>query len=284
MNQTDKVCTLGIDIGSTTVKIAILDENHTILFSDYERHFANIRETLSALLQKAFSELGNISLHPMITGSGGLTLANHLGVPFTQEVIAVATALKELAPKTDVAIELGGEDAKIIYFEGGNVEQRMNGICAGGTGSFIDQMASLLQTDASGLNEYAKGYSSLYTIAARCGVFAKTDIQPLINEGATKEDLAASIFQAVVNQTISGLACGKPIRGHVAFLGGPLHFLSELKAAFIRTLKLDEEHIIDTDNSHLFAAIGSALNAGEDVTFSLEEMVGKLSCEIHMEF
>ena len=284
MNQTDKVCTLGIDIGSTTVKIAILDENHTILFSDYERHFANIRETLSALLQKAFSELGNISLHPMITGSGGLTLANHLGVPFTQEVIAVATALKELAPKTDVAIELGGEDAKIIYFEGGNVEQRMNGICAGGTGSFIDQMASLLQTDASGLNEYAKGYSSLYTIAARCGVFAKTDIQPLINEGATKEDLAASIFQAVVNQTISGLACGKPIRGHVAFLGGPLHFLSELKAAFIRTLKLDGEHIIDTDNSHLFAAIGSALNAGEDVTFSLEEMVGKLSCEIHMEF
>ena len=217
--------TLGIDIGSTTVKIALLDENHGILFSDYERHYANIRETLSSLLQKAYDKLGNALLHPMITGSGGLTLANHLGVPFTQEVIAVATALKELAPKTDVAIELGGEDAKIIYFEGGNVEQRMNGICAGGTGSFIDQMASLIQTDAAGLNEYAGNYQSLYTIAARCGVFAKTDIQPLINEGATKEDLAASIFQAVVNQTISGLACGKPIRGHVAFLGGPLHFL-----------------------------------------------------------
>ncbi len=276
--------TLGIDIGSTTVKIAILNKTHEILFSDYERHYANIRETLSSLLQKAYDKLGNALLHPMITGSGGLTLANHLGVPFTQEVIAVATALKELAPKTDVAIELGGEDAKIIYFEGGNVEQRMNGICAGGTGSFIDQMASLIQTDAAGLNEYAKNYQSLYTIAARCGVFAKTDIQPLINEGATKEDLAASIFQAVVNQTISGLACGKPIRGHVAFLGGPLHFLSELKKAFIRTLKLDDEHIMDTDNSHLFAAMGSAMNAKEEVSYTMEEMVAKLSGEIKMEF
>ena len=276
--------TLGIDIGSTTVKIAILDEVHNILFSDYKRHFANIKETLSGLLKDAFDKLGNITLHPMITGSGGLTLANHLHVPFVQEVISVATALKELAPKTDVAIELGGEDAKIIYFEGGNVEQRMNGICAGGTGSFIDQMASLLQTDATGLNEYAKSYNSLYTIAARCGVFAKTDIQPLINEGATKEDLSASIFQAVVNQTISGLACGKPIRGHVAFLGGPLHFLSELKTAFIRTLKLDEEHIIETGHSHLFAAIGSALNAKDDVFYSMEEMVSKLSSDIKMEF
>ena len=284
MEIRNKNVTLGIDIGSTTVKIAILDADHNILFSDYERHYANIRETLSSLLTKAYNQLGNLTLHPMITGSGGLTLANHLGVPFTQEVIAVATSLKELAPKTDVAIELGGEDAKIIYFEGGNVEQRMNGICAGGTGSFIDQMASLIQTDASGLNEYAKNYKSLYAIAARCGVFAKTDIQPLINEGATKEDLAASIFQAVVNQTISGLACGKPIRGHVAFLGGPLHFLSELKVAFIRTLNLDEEHIIDTDNSHLFAAIGSALNAKEEVSYTMEEMVNKLSSDIKMEF
>ncbi len=275
---------LGIDIGSTTVKIAILDGEHHILFSDYERHYANIRETLARLLEKAHSRLGDLTLYPMITGSGGLTLANHLAVPFTQEVIAVATSLKEFAPNTDVAIELGGEDAKIIYFEGGNVEQRMNGICAGGTGSFIDQMASLLQTDAAGLNEYAKNYKSLYAIAARCGVFAKTDIQPLINEGATKEDLSASIFQAVVNQTISGLACGKPIRGHVAFLGGPLHFLSELKAAFIRTLNLDKEHIIDTDNSHLFAAIGSALNAKEEVSFTMSEMVQKLSSDIKMEF
>ncbi len=276
--------TLGIDIGSTTVKIAILDQRQQILFSDYQRHFANIRETLSDLLQKAYDMLGNLTVHPMITGSGGLTLANHLQVPFVQEVIAVSTSLQTFAPVTDVAIELGGEDAKIIYFENGNVEQRMNGICAGGTGSFIDQMASLLQTDAPGLNAYARNYHSLYTIAARCGVFAKSDIQPLINEGATKEDLSASIFQAVVNQTISGLACGKPIRGHVAFLGGPLHFLSELKQSFIRTLKLDEAHIIDLDNSHLFAAIGSALNAKEDTYYSMEEMVGKLSSDIKMEF
>ena len=276
--------TLGIDIGSTTVKIAILDKEHTLLFSDYERHFANIQETLTSLLQKAEKQLGNVTLHPMITGSGGLTLAHHLEVPFVQEVIAVSTSLQEIAPQTDVAIELGGEDAKIIYFEGGNVEQRMNGICAGGTGSFIDQMASLLQTDATGLNEYAKNYNSLYTIAARCGVFAKTDIQPLINDGATKEDLSASIFQAVVNQTISGLACGKPIRGHVAFLGGPLHFLSELKTAFIRTLNLDSEHVVETDHSHLFAAMGSALNAKEDTFITLEGLINKLSHGIKMEF
>ena len=279
-----KLHKLGIDIGSTTVKIAILDDRNNLLFSDYERHFANIRETLADLMDKAFEKLGNINMAPMITGSGGLTLANHLGVPFVQEVVAVSTALQDYAPQTDVAIELGGEDAKIIYFEGGNVEQRMNGICAGGTGSFIDQMASLIQTDASGLNEYAKNYKALYPIAARCGVFAKTDIQPLINEGATREDLAASIFQAVVNQTISGLACGKPIRGHVAFLGGPLHFLSELKAAFIRTLKLDDEHAITPENSHLFAAIGSALNYKEEVQITLEEMRTKLSSDIKMEF
>ena len=276
--------TLGIDIGSTTVKIAILDENDTLVFSDYERHFANIQETLADLLQKAEDQLGELTLCPVITGSGGLTLANHLEVPFVQEVIAVSTSLQKLAPKTDVAIELGGEDAKIIYFENGNVEQRMNGICAGGTGSFIDQMASLLQTDAPGLNEYAKHYKALYPIAARCGVFAKTDIQPLINDGATKEDLSASIFQAVVNQTISGLACGKPIRGHVAFLGGPLHFLSELKTAFIRTLKLDDEHIIAPDNSHLFAAIGSALNAKQNVTVSLVELKERMRTTIKLDF
>ena len=276
--------TLGIDIGSTTVKIAILDKDENLLFADYKRHFANIQETLANLLQEAWEEHGEMTLHPVITGSGGLTLANHLGVPFVQEVIAVSSSLQKLAPQTDVAIELGGEDAKIIYFENGNVEQRMNGICAGGTGSFIDQMASLLQSDASGLNEYAKNYKALYPIAARCGVFAKTDIQPLINDGATKEDLSASIFQAVVNQTISGLACGKPIRGHVAFLGGPLHFLSELKKAFIRTLKLDDEHTIVPENSHLFAAIGSALNAREEVQVSLTEMKDRLRNSIKLDF
>ncbi|MCI5699921.1 MAG: 2-hydroxyacyl-CoA dehydratase [Lachnospiraceae bacterium] len=276
--------TLGIDIGSTTVKIAILDSEQNLLFSDYERHFANIQETLAGLLGKACEKLGDLQVSPVITGSGGLTLAKHLNVPFVQEVIAVSTSLKALAPKTDVAIELGGEDAKIIYFEGGNVEQRMNGICAGGTGSFIDQMASLLQTDATGLNEYAKDYKAMYNIAARCGVFAKTDIQPLINEGATKEDLSASIFQAVVNQTISGLACGKPIRGHVAFLGGPLHFLDQLRATFIRTLKLDEEHTIVPNNSHLFAAIGSAMNAKEDTTVSIQDMQRRLAASIKLEF
>ena len=276
---------LGIDIGSTTVKVAVLNEKHELLFSDYERHFADIQNTLANLLDKAFKALGPIQAVPVITGSGGLTLANHLEVPFVQEVIAVSSSLEEFAPKTDVAIELGGEDAKIIYFERGNVEQRMNGICAGGTGSFIDQMASLLQTDAPGLNEYAKTYKALYPIAARCGVFAKTDIQPLINEGATKEDLSASIFQAVVNQTISGLACGKPIRGHVAFLGGPLHFLSELKTAFIRTLKLDDEHTIVPENSHLFAAMGSALNAKPEATpVSILAMRDRLKASIHMEF
>ena len=283
MNQKE-LYALGIDIGSTTVKIAILDENNEVVFSDYERHFANIQETLSDLLGRAVHKLGPVHASPVITGSGGLTLAKHLGVPFVQEVIAVSTALQDYAPQTDVAIELGGEDAKIIYFEGGNVEQRMNGVCAGGTGSFIDQMASLLQTDASGLNEYAKNYKALYTIAARCGVFAKTDIQPLINDGAAKEDLAASIFQAVVNQSISGHACGKPIRGHVAFLGGPLHFLSELRKAFIRTLNLDDEHIIAPNHSHLFAAIGSALNSKKDLDVPIQEMQKRLEGKIKMEF
>ena len=274
---------LGIDIGSTTVKIAVLDDNNNILFSDYERHFANIQETLQSLLEKAVAELGEFEVYPVITGSGGLTLAKHLEVPFTQEVVAVSTALQDYAPQCDVAIELGGEDAKIIYFTNG-IDQRMNGICAGGTGSFIDQMATLLQTDAMGLNEYAKNYKSIYPIAARCGVFAKTDIQPLINEGATKEDLSASIFQAVVNQTISGLACGKPIRGNVAFLGGPLHFLSELRQAFIRTLSLGPDEIIAPDHSHLFAAVGSAMNYSEDVCVPVEDIIARLKGKIKLEF
>lgn len=280
--MTQKI-SLGIDIGSTTVKVAFLDEDKNVLFSDYERHFANIRETLLSLIQKAFKELGPMEVYPMITGSGGMSLSKAINVPFVQEVISVSTALQLFAPQTDVAIELGGEDAKIIYFTGGNIEQRMNGICAGGTGSFIDQMASLLQTDAQGLNEYAKSYKAVYPIAARCGVFAKSDIQPLINEGATKEDLSVSIFQAVVNQTISGLACGKPIRGNVAFLGGPLHFLSELRQCFIRTLKLSGPQIIAPDNSHLFAAIGAALNYKEDSHTDVEALIRLLSSDIKIE-
>ncbi len=276
--------TLGIDIGSTTVKIAILDPHSHILFSGYERHYANIQETLASLLGKAKDQLGSLDVVPSITGSGGLTLSHHLKTDFTQEVVAVATALQDYAPHTDVAIELGGEDAKIIYFSNG-IDQRMNGICAGGTGSFIDQMASLLQTDALGLNEYAAHYQAIYPIAARCGVFAKSDIQPLINEGATREDLAASIFQAVVNQTISGLACGKPIRGNVAFLGGPLHFLPELRNAFIRTLHLSGKQIIAPEHSHLFAAVGAAMSAKEERPLrSLDEMIETLTHGIQMEF
>lgn len=275
--------TLGIDIGSTTVKIAILDSKNNILFCDYERHYANIQETLSHILKKAYEQLGEMEVSPMITGSGGLTISKHLSIPFVQEVIAVATSLKSEAPQTDVAIELGGEDAKIIYFTDG-IDQRMNGICAGGTGSFIDQMATLLKTDAAGLNEYAKDYKAIYPIAARCGVFAKSDIQPLINEGATKPDLSASIFQAVVNQTISGLACGKPIRGNVAFLGGPLHFLTELKYAFTRTLHLTPEQIIAPEHSHLFAAIGAAMNSKQESIISLSALNETLSYTIKMEF
>ena len=270
---------LGIDIGSTTVKVAVIDEEHNILFSEYKRHFANIKETLKELVEHASKELGNVEVAPTITGSGGLALAQVIGIPFEQEVVCVSEALTDYAPQTDVAIELGGEDAKIIYFTNG-VEQRMNGVCAGGTGSFIDQMASLLQTDASGLNTYAKDYDTIYPIAARCGVFAKTDIQPLINEGATKPNLAASIFQAVVNQTISGLACGKPIKGNVAFLGGPLHFLDQLKEAFVRTLNLTPEHIIAPGHSHLFAAVGAALQAKEETHYTLDEISGKLTADL----
>ena len=272
---------LGVDIGSTTVKVAIIDQDNAVLFSDYRRHFANIQETLASLINDAKKTIGDCLVCPVITGSGGLTLSKHLDVPFVQEVIAVSSALKYYLPQTDVAIELGGEDAKIIYLTGG-IEQRMNGICAGGTGSFIDQMADLLQTDSAGLNEYAKDYKQIYAIAARCGVFAKTDIQPLINEGATKENLAASIFQAVVNQTISGLACGKPIRGNVACLGGPLHFLDQLREAFIRTLKLTPQSALHPENSHLFAAIGSAMQSDMSAPISLDSLYEKLSTGIHM--
>lgn len=273
---------LGIDIGSTTVKIVVLDQDGKVLFADYQRHFANIQKTVQSILLEAKTQFPEIEFSPSITGSGGMALANVLDIPFNQEVVCVSTALKKVAPQSDVAIELGGEDAKIIYFTGG-IDQRMNGVCAGGTGSFIDQMASLLQTDATGLNEYAKAYDTIYPIAARCGVFAKSDIQPLINEGAKKENLAASIFQAVVNQTISGLACGKPIRGHVAFLGGPLHFLTELKQSFIRTLNLSDEEIIDPSNSHLFAAMGAALLADSGKMKSFDDLLEILNQPLHLQ-
>ena len=273
----------GIDVGSTTVKLVITDESRNIIFGEYRRHYADIQATLASLIEDAKKQLGNLNVSLRITGSGSINLGKSLGIEFIQEVVAVATAVKQIAPQTDVAIELGGEDAKIIYFKGG-LEERMNGVCAGGTGSFIDQMAALLQTDASGLNELAKKYTQLYPIAARCGVFAKTDIQPLINEGAKKSDLAASIFQAVVKQTISGLACGKPIRGKVAFLGGPLHFLTELKKAFIRTLNLGPDDIIDPEHSHLLAAYGSSLAATEENAITFNEILTQLNNKIKMKF
>ena len=273
----------GIDIGSTTVKLVLLDENGEILFGQYRRHCAHTQQTLKELLAEAREQVGSCLLQVKITGSGSINLGKAMGIGFVQEVVAVASALQAVAPQTDVAIELGGEDAKIIYFRGG-LEERMNGVCAGGTGSFIDQMASLLQTDAAGLNAQAEHYQEIYPIAARCGVFAKTDIQPLINEGATTADLAASIFQAVVNQTISGLACGKPIRGCVAFLGGPLHFLPELKKAFIRTLKLTPETTVDPENSHLFAAMGAALESGDAEAVSMDGLIDRLDKGVEMAF
>ncbi|MDY5738413.1 MAG: BadF/BadG/BcrA/BcrD ATPase family protein, partial [Anaerovoracaceae bacterium] len=270
---------LGIDIGSTTVKLVFVDENNKIIYSKYERHMSNVFEKVRELLLDLHKKLGSYNLYPVITGSGGLSLAKKLAVPFEQEVICCSNAVETLIPDTDVAIELGGEDAKITFY-GSTVEQRMNGTCAGGTGAFIDQMAVLLNTDAAGLNEAAKNYKMLYPIAARCGVFAKTDIQPLINEGASREDLAASIFQAVVNQTISGLACGHPIRGKIAFLGGPLYFLSELRKRFIETLNINEDDIIFPEEAKFFVAIGAANLAEEKnrgVPIRLEDIIMRIS-------
>lgn len=253
---------MGLDVGSTTVKLVILDKGK-IVYSTYKRHLSNIKSTIKEIMEEAYEHMGNISIHASITGSGGLSVSKWLDIKFVQEVIASTLAVEKIIPDTDVVIELGGEDAKITYFDN-SIEQRMNGTCAGGTGAFIDQMASLLQSDASGLNDLAKEYKVLYPIASRCGVFAKTDVQPLLNEGAKKEDIAASVFQAVVNQTISGLACGKPIRGNIAFLGGPLYFLSELRQRFIETLELTDEQIRFPENSQLFVALGAAFDSEEN--------------------
>ena len=267
---------IGIDVGSTTVKLAILDDDHDIKYSIYQRHHADVRATIVEVLKACAREYGDYAMTTAITGSGGLLLAQWLDITFVQEVIASKTAVETFIPQTDVAIELGGEDAKIIYFDHG-IEQRMNGTCAGGTGAFIDQMAALLNTDASGLNDLAAKHTILYPIASRCGVFAKTDVQPLLNEGAKREDVAASIFQAVVTQTISGLACGRPIRGHVAFLGGPLQYLPELRKRFYETLNLDDEHIIVPENAHLFVAAGCAIaGAAEAKAERLNDIVARL--------
>ena len=266
---------IGLDIGSTTVKIVILNENLEMIYSTYERHFSDTKTTLYNVLTKFIKDYPNETFTISLTGSGALDISKILGVNFVQEVIACKSAVEKIIPETDVVIELGGEDAKIIYFDK-FIEQRMNGTCAGGTGAFLDQMASLLNTDTDGLNELAKTYETIYPIASRCGVFAKTDIQPLLNEGARKEDIAASIYQAVVNQTISGLAQGRPIRGKIAFLGGPLTYQPELRKRFIETLHLTDDKIIVPENAHLLVATGAALASREQETITTDELKEKL--------
>ncbi len=256
---------VGIDVGSTTVKLVAINPEGELAFGRYERHRSDVRATLASLLGEASRELGQLgsAVSIAVTGSAGIGEAQRLGLPFVQEVMACTAAVEALLPEADVAIELGGEDAKITYF-GEQLEQRMNGSCAGGTGAFIDQMAALLATDPSGLDELASRAETIYPIAARCGVFAKADIQPLVNEGARREDVAASVFQAVVNQTISGLACGRPIKGRVAFLGGPLHFLPQLRRRFALTLKLGEAETLVPPDGRLFVAMGAAFQ-GRDL-------------------
>lgn len=271
----EKILRAGIDVGSTTVKISVLDENDNLIYKRYSRHLSNIFEKVYELLEEAYSELGDKMLHIAVTGSGGLALAEMLQLPFTQEVIACSRAIETFIPETDVAVELGGEDAKITFFKP-SVEQRMNGTCAGGTGAFIDQMAVLLNTDSAGLNEYAKNSSIIYPIAARCGVFAKTDVQPLINEGAKMEDISASVFQAVVNQTITGLACGRKIKGNVAFLGGPLFFLSELRKRFEITLGLNSDQVIFPDDAHYYVSIGAAIISEDYEAVDFSTIVSRL--------
>ncbi|MBN2259741.1 MAG: 2-hydroxyacyl-CoA dehydratase [Clostridiales bacterium] len=279
----EQVFDIGLDIGSTTVKVVILNECE-IVYKSYIRHYSDVKNTVISTFKNIHPIIKDKIIKLNITGSGGFEVANVLGVDFVQEVIASAEAVEKLIPDTDVSIELGGEDAKITYF-GESVEQRMNGTCAGGTGAFIDQMASLLKTDAEGLNELAKGYQQIYPIASRCGVFAKTDVQPLLNEGAAKEDIAVSVLQAIVNQTIGGLAQGRPIRGTIAFLGGPLSFLSELRKRFIETLNLDDAHVRFPDNAQYFVALGVAYAAKKTKIIKVEELyknikeIGKVANE-----
>ncbi|WP_294367162.1 2-hydroxyacyl-CoA dehydratase [uncultured Clostridium sp.] len=267
---------LGIDVGSTTIKVVALDSYNKVIYNDYRRHFSNIKNTLIDSLEECFKKIGNFDLKITVTGSGGIGVAQWLQCDFQQEVIACTRAVEEFINKTDVVIELGGEDAKITYLKGG-IDQRMNGTCAGGTGAFIDQMAILLNTDAQGLNILARDAENIYPIASRCGVFAKTDIQPLINEGAKKSDIAVSIFQAVVDQTISGLACGKPIRGKVTFLGGPLHFLDSLRERFIKTLNLKEGEYFVPENSEIYVALGAAILSENNEIISSKELIKKLN-------
>ena len=271
----NEILHVGLDVGSTTVKIIVMDDNRNTVYKDYTRHYSDTKNTVCNVLEDLLLKYPSNNFTLALTGSGAMSAAKFLGVDFIQEVVSCKRAVEKYIPRTDVVIELGGEDAKIIYFDN-SIEQRMNGTCAGGTGAFLDQMASLLHTDTAGLNELAKGAQTIYPIASRCGVFAKTDIQPLINEGAAKEDIAASIFQAVVNQTISGLACGRPIRGNVAFLGGPLSYLSELRKRFIKTLQLKDDEIIVPEEAHLLVAKGAALDSFNTEPITPNELEQKI--------
>ena len=270
-----KTVHIGMDVGSTTVKIVVMNEKLEEIYTTYERHFSDTKNTVCKVLEDLVKKYKDNDFTIALTGSGAMSTAKFLDVPFIQEVVACKRAVEKYIPQTDVVIELGGEDAKIIYF-GKSIEQRMNGTCAGGTGAFLDQMASLLNTDTAGLNELAKGYQTIYPIASRCGVFAKTDVQPLLNEGAAKEDIAVSILQAVVNQTISGLACGRPIRGNVAFLGGPLTYLPELRKRFVETLHLTPEQTIVPEEAHLLVAKGACLDAKDMTPISVEKLKSKI--------
>ena len=263
---------IGLDVGSTTLKCVVLDDNDQIVYKDYQRHFSQITSKTVGMLQdikKQFPDESRMTL--TISGSAGMGIADALGIPFEQEVYATRVAVNKIIPGTDVVIELGGEDAKILFLTDG-LEVRMNGSCAGGTGAFIDQMATLLNMEAGQMNEAAKNYEKIYTIASRCGVFAKSDVQPLLNQGAQKNDISASIFYAVVNQTIAGLAQGREITGKVVYLGGPLTFLSELRKAFDTTLKLEG---IAPDNSLYFVAMGAALKK-DNKEFAIDELIEKI--------
>jgi predicted CoA-substrate-specific enzyme activase len=264
MKKQNELLKAGLDIGSTTVKISVLDAQNKPLYCKYKRHQLDLLNTVISLIDEAPENLKSLPLTICATGSGAIALSQKANIAFEQEVIACTKAIKTFLPQTDVAIELGGEDAKITFFDFSSIDQRMNETCAGGTGAFIDQMAQVLKTDAQGVNELSKNHKTIYPIAARCGVFAKTDIMPLLNEGAAKEDIAASVLQAVVNQTIGGLARGRTIKGNVAFLGGPLFFLSELRSLFVKTLKLEPQNIFFPDNAHFFVSFGAALLSSED--------------------
>lgn len=265
---------IGLDIGSTTAKIVALHEG-TIVHQAYARHYSDIRTAVPGLWREVMHLFPEAEAGLCISGSSGLKLAELAGISFLQEVVACTKAIQRLAPETDTAIELGGEDAKIIYLRGG-IEQRMNNACAGGTGAFIDQMAALLETDPAGLDEWAARCETIYPIASRCGVFAKTDVQPLLNEGARREDIAASIFQSIVTQTISGLACGRPIRGKVAFLGGPLTFLPQLRVRFIETLQLAPDDVVFPDDAQYFVAIGAALQVTDGSSLPLGDWLKRM--------